>query len=90
MQIEDHGVDLNSLNLHELLQLKNKYEEQREIYCQEYLVYAHNCVRDMEIPEKRDHWNEKIKELEGPTQKYKHMIMDVMEAMRRLDKKEQI
>lgn len=81
-----HEVDLNSLNLEELKELKEQYEAKREIYCQEYLVYAHNCVRDMEIPEKRDHWDAKIKELEEPTQKYKHLIMEVMDAIRKKEK----
>jgi len=43
----DHGVDLDSLSREELVSLKEQYETQREIYCQEYLVYANNCVRDM-------------------------------------------
>lgn len=76
--MENHGVDITTLNLEELKALKDKYEAKREEYCQEYLVYAHNCVRDMEIPEKRDHWDAKIKDLEAPTQKYKHLIMDVI------------
>jgi hypothetical protein len=82
----DHGVDLDSLSLEELTSLKEKYEAQREIYCQEYLVYANNCVRDMEIPYKRDHWDAKIKELEGPTQKYKHLIMDVIRQLNGLER----
>jgi hypothetical protein len=40
----------------------------------------------MEIPEKRDHWDAKIKELEGPTQKYKHLIMDVIRQLNGLER----
>lgn len=77
----DHGVDLKTLSIDELKALKEQYEAQREIYCQEYIVYANNCVEDMDDPVKRDFWDAKIKALEPATQKYKHLIMDVIREM---------
>lgn len=76
-----HEVDLKTLTREELEALKDKYEQMRETYCQEYLVYANNCIENMENPEKRDYWDAKIKELEAPTQNLKHLIMDVIRAL---------
>lgn len=74
----DHGMDLKTLSVEELKTLKKQYEAQREVYCQEYIVYANNCVEHMDDPIQRDFWDAKIKDLEPATQKYKHLIMDVI------------
>jgi hypothetical protein len=83
--MSDHGVDLKSLSTEELIKLKEQYEAQREVYCQEYIVYANNCVEDMDDPIKRDYWDAKIKGLEPATQKYKHLIMDVIRQLEGMD-----
>jgi hypothetical protein len=80
-----HEVDLKTLTKEELQVLKQKYEDQREVYCQEYLVYANKCIEHMEDPDQRDFWDAKIKELEGPTQNLKHLIMDCINAIQGID-----